>query len=97
MKYYIDKRKTHKKRLTLDKFKEKFSRFVQQSSTKAGIKYDEYDRMIAYSKMVKLSAEERKEFDEIMLRIKKSGCVHFSIPKCIISRSSVHTVPHRIG
>ena len=58
--------------------------------------YD-FDHFITYSKMVKLSQEERKSFNEIMCKIQKSGCVHYTIPKKNIGRSSVHTVPNRIG
>ena len=97
MKYFVNKRHIRKKRITLDMFKDRFSRFIQQSSTKTGVMYDEYDRIITYSKMVKLSQEERKSFNEIMGKIQKSGCVHYTIPKKIIGRSSVHTVPNRIG
>lgn len=91
----MKKRRRYKKPITLDQFKDKFTNLIQRSVLKGGITYDEYDRMILYSKQVRLSEKERTEFNTIMKKIKLSGCVHYVIPKS--SHHSVHTVPNRIG
>ena len=53
------------------------------------------NKIILLAKQQKLTDDERKEFNEIMKRIEGYGSVRYRLPKT--SKSSVHTVPNRIG
>ena len=80
--------------MTLSQFKSKFVLFAAQAA-KGRVSIDEYDKFDSQAKHLRLTEDERIEFNRIMKRIKDSGCIKYRLPK--ISKPSVHTVPNRIG